>query len=134
MPAAISSRTASPKRRRRSSASTACSRSSASSETSKSASRVTRNIEWSMISMPGNSVSRFAAMTSSSAMNVCGSPSSATKRGSISVGTFTRAKARWSVTGSRTSTASDSDRLEMYGNGRPGPTASGVSAGKIWRR
>ena len=41
---------------------------------------------------------------------------------------------RTSVTGSRTITPSDSDRLEMYGNGRPSPTASGVSTGKIWRR
>ena len=51
----------------------------------------------------------------------------ATKRGSISFGTFTRANVSCPVRGSRTSTASDSDRFEMYGNGRPRPTASGVS-------
>ncbi len=56
---------------------------------------------------------------------------SATKRGRISVGTFTRANTVWSVTGSRTSTARLSERFEMYGKGRPGATASGVRAGKI---
>ena len=83
--------------------------------------------------MPGNSVSRFSAITSSSGTNVRPSPTG-TKRGSISFGTFTRAKVCTSVTGSRTITPSDSDRLEMYGNGRPRPTASGVRTGKIWRR
>ena len=38
---------------------------------------------------------------------------SVTKRGRISVGTFTRANTVWSVTGSRTSTARLSDRFEM---------------------
>ena len=52
------------------------------------------------------------------------------KRGRISVGTFTRANTVWSVTGSRTSTARLSERLEMYGKGRPGATARGVSAGR----
>ena len=33
--------------------------------------------------------------------------------------------------GSRISTASESERFEMYGNGCPGSTASGVSTGKI---
>ena len=58
-----------------------------------------------------------------------------TKRGRISVGTFTRAKTVWSVTGSRTRTARLSERLEMYGKGRPGATASGVRAGKttFWK-
>ena len=72
-------------------------------------------------------------MTCSSGTKVRPSPTG-TKRGSISFGTFTRAKVSWPVTGSRTSTASESERLEMYGNGRPRPTASGVSTGKIWRR
>ena len=31
-------------------------------------------------------------------------------------------------------TPSESERLEMYGNGRPRPTASGVRTGKICRR
>ena len=35
--------------------------------------------------------------------------------------------------GSRISTASDSERFEMYGNGWPGSTASGVSTGKDLR-
>jgi hypothetical protein len=56
-----------------------------------------------------------------------------TNRGSISFGTFTRANVCMSVTGSRTITPSDSDRLEMYGNGRPSPTASGFSIpASIW--
>ena len=83
--------------------------------------------------MPGKSVSRFSAITSSSGTNVCPSPTG-TNRGSISFGTFTRAKVCTPVTGSRTITPSDSDRFEMYGNGRPRPTASGVRTGKIWRR
>ncbi len=133
MSALISRRTTSPKRRRRSSASTASSRSSASSETSKSASRVTRNTPLSTTSIPGKSACRCAAMTCSSATNVRPSSPTGRKRGSISFGTFTRANVRTPVCGSRTRTASDSDRLEMYGNGRPTPTASGVSTGKIWR-
>jgi hypothetical protein len=45
-------------------------------------------------------------------------------------GTLTRAKcSSTALSGSRSSTASDSDRLEMYGNGCPGSTASGVSTG-----
>ena len=46
-------------------------------------------------------------------------------------GTLIRAKSRSPVSGSRTVTASDSDRSLMYGNGWPGSTASGVSTGKI---
>ena len=65
--------------------------------------------------MPGKSASRLAAMTSSSGTSVTvpGSPSTARKRGSISFGTFTRAKLVAPPAGSRTSTASDSERLEM---------------------
>ena len=51
------------------------------------------------------------------------------KRGR-SGGTFTRAKRRSPVCGSRTTTARFSDRSEMYGNGCAGSTASGVSTGK----
>ena len=51
------------------------------------------------------------------------------KRGSSS-GTLTRAKRSSAVSGSRTKTPRLSDRPEMYGNGWPGPTASGVSTGK----
>ena len=86
-----------------------------------------------MTSMPGKSVSRCSAIRLSSGTNVFPSPTGR-KRGSISFGTFTRAKVSCAVCGSRTSTASDSDRFEMYGNGRPSPTASGVRTGKIWRR
>ena len=50
------------------------------------------------------------------------------KRGRPS-GIFTRAKRSSPVSGSAAKTASDSDRPEMYGNGWPGPTASGVSTG-----
>ena len=110
--AETSTRTTSPKRRRRSSSSTARTRSSASSETVKSASRVTRKTAWSTISMPGKSTSRFLAIRSSSGTNVRPSPTG-TKRGSISFGTFTRAKASIPPTGSRTTTPSESERLEM---------------------
>ena len=110
--APTSTRTTSPKRRRRSSSSTARTRSSASSETVKSASRVTRKTAWSTISIPGKSVVRFLAIRSSSGTNVRPSPTG-TKRGSISLGTFTRAKASTPPTGSRTTTPSDSERLEM---------------------
>ena len=65
--------------------------------------------------MPGNSAPRCAAMTCSSGTKR--SPSGmATNRGS-SGGTFTRAKRRSPVLGSRTMTARLSDRFEMYGNG-----------------
>ena len=50
------------------------------------------------------------------------------KRGRPS-GTFTRAKRSSPVSTSRTMTPSESERPEMYGNGWPGPTASGVSTG-----
>ena len=56
-----------------------------------------------------------------------------TKRGRLS-GTLTRANLCSSVSGSRVSTASDSDRFERNGNGWPGSTASGVSTGKTERR
>ena len=72
-------------------------------------------------------------MTSSRGTNLGAPSATGTKRGSISFGTFTRAKVRMSVTGSRSRTTSDSERLEMYGKGRPTPTASGVRTGKIWR-
>ena len=55
--------------------------------------------------------------------------SSGTNRGRIS-GTFTLANRRSPDSGSAASTASDSERLEMNGNGCPGSTASGVSTGK----
>ena len=51
-----------------------------------------------------------------------------TKRGSPS-GTFTRAKRSSPDAGSRANTARLTDNAEMYGNGCPGPTASGVSTG-----
>ncbi len=54
-----------------------------------------------------------------------------TNRGS-SGGTFTRAKRRsHGRSGRVTTTAKFSDRCEMYGNGWPGSTASGVSTGKM---
>ncbi len=66
-----------------------------------------------------------------SARSPGGPPSTGTKRGSVG-GIFTRAKC--SSTPSRvvssSSTASESDRFEMYGNGWPLSTASGVSTGK----
>ncbi len=66
--------------------------------------------------MPGNSASRWWAITSSSGTSRAGSGEGClrvTKRGRISVGTFTRANTVCSVIGSRTSTARLSDKLEM---------------------
>ncbi len=66
-------------------------------------------------------------MTPSSGIESPRSPI-ATKRGSVS-GTLTRAKRSSPESGSRTVTPSESDSPEMYGNGWPGPTASGVRTG-----
>ena len=130
MPALISRRTARPNWRRRSSISTAARRSSASSSSRvRSALRLTRKVAVDSTSIPGKSWPRWAAITCSSGTNR--SPSGmTTNRGSRS-GTFTRANRRSPVTGSRRSTARFSERFEMYGNGWPGSTASGVSTGKI---
>ena len=99
--ASISSRTARPNRRRRSSISTAASRSSASSSSSvRSALRVTRKATVVSISMPGNSWSRWAAITCSSGTKR--SPSGMTTKRGSSGGTLTRAKRRSPVSGSRT--------------------------------
>ncbi len=77
--------------------------------------------------MPGNSESRWAAMTCSSGTKR--SPSGIiTKRGSAG-GTLTRAMRPSPDAGSCTSTTRLRDRFEMYGNGWPGSTASGVSTG-----
>ena len=124
-----SRRTTSPKGRRRSSSWMASSRSSASSETSKSASRVTRNAARSAISMPGKSQWRKCAMSASIGTSAPRLPTS-TKRGSPS-GTFTRPNRSSPDSASRARTASESDSGEMKGNGWPGPTPSGVSTGKI---
>ena len=79
--ASTSRRTARPKRRRRSSTSTAASRSSASfSSRVRSALRVTRKAANSTMCMPGNSSSRWAAMTCSRGTNVEGDPGMRTKR------------------------------------------------------
>ena len=71
-------------------------------------------------------------MISSSGTNRSPSGSS-TNRGTFG-GTFTRANLRTPVIGSRTTAATFSDRLEMYGNGCAGSTDSGVSTGKIRSR
>ncbi len=77
--------------------------------------------------MPGNSESRWAEMICSSGTKR--SPSGmTTKRGSAG-GTLTRAMRPSPETGSSTSTTRFSERFEMYGNGWPGSTASGVSTG-----
>ena len=55
------------------------------------------------------------------------------RRGSTG-GTLMRANRSLALAGSRTVTASDSDRSLMYGNGWDGSTASGVSTGKISSR
>ena len=69
--------------------------------------------------MPGKSAPRFAPITCSSGTNCVRASGTGTQRGRL-FGTFTRAKCTVPRSGSRTSTASDSERLEMYGNGWPG--------------
>ena len=96
-PAPTSTRTTSPKRRRRSSSSTACEQVVGLVGDLKSASRVTRKMPWSTISMPGNSASRCVAMRSSSGTKRAPVAVDGTKRGSISFGTFTRAKVSCAV-------------------------------------
>ena len=124
-----SSRTGLLKRRRRSSNSTASSRSSASSSSSvRSALRVTRNTAHSSTTMPTNNVGRCAAMIFSTGRKR--PSSSATRRGNT-LGTLSRTNRRSPVSGSATLAAMLRARLEMYGNGWPGSTASGVSTGKI---
>ena len=59
--------------------------------------------------------------------------STSSRRGRI-CGTLTRAKPRSPVSGSRKPTAIDRLSVEMYGNGWPGSTASGVRTGKISSR
>ena len=49
-------------------------------------------------------------------------------------GTLTRANPRSPDSGSRSPTAIDRLSVEMYGNGWPGSTASGVRTGKISSR
>ena len=149
---ATSRRTTGPKRRRSSSCSIAVSRFSASSSsTSKSSLRVTRNVCDSSTFIPGNSVSKCAAITSSrgtkfvpafvAARSSVATPSKSgitdstlTRRGS-DCGTLTRAKYVLSVASFRTTTARLRDRPEMYGNGCEGSTASGVNTGKtrFWK-
>ena len=82
--------------------------------------------------MPGNRAPRFWATRSSSGMNVFFEIS--TNRGRTSFGTLIRAKTSCSTSGSCSLTIRLSERFEMYGKGRPGPTASGVSTGKICSR
>ena len=78
-------------------------------------------------SIPGKSSWRWAAITCSRGTKR--SPSGMTMKRGSSGGTFTRANRRSPDFGSRTRTARFSDRLEMYGKGWPGSTASGVSTG-----
>ena len=92
-----------------------------------SPSRVTRKVARSGRSMPGKSQLRKWEITLSSGRRSPSLPIR-TKRGSVS-GTLTRAKRSSPESGSRTVTPRLSERPEMYGNGWPGPTASGVSTG-----
>ena len=132
--ASTSSRTGvAPRSRRRSTDSIASSRSPpSSSSSSKSASLVSRKTECPTISIPGKRTSRWAAMTCSMGTNRSPSGSS-TNRGSNG-GTFTRAKRRSPLAGSRTSAARFSESEEMYGNGCAGSTDSGVSTGNTRSR
>ena len=125
-----SRRTAFPKRRRRNSISTATNRSSASSSsTERSALRVTRKAWHCTISIPGNRRGKLALTISSMLTNVNES-GNWKKRGKV-CGSFTRANRSSPDFGSRTTMAKLSAKLEMYGNGCAGSTASGVSTGKI---
>ena len=76
---------------------------------------------------------RFAPITSSSGTKWCGALDRHPARQALR-----HLHAREVLTvpriGSRISTASDSDRFEMYGNGCPGSTASGVSTGNTCAR
>ena len=123
-----SSRTTSPKRRRRARPRPRASRSSASSETVKSASRVTRKQSWLRISMPGKS--RRGGARSRLERDEVSSPIG-TKRGSTSFGTFTRAKVSCRDRVAQPHREAQRQVRDVR-EGRPGPTASGVSAGKIW--
>ena len=127
---ATSSRTTSPKRLRRSSSSTAWSRSSASSDTVKSASRVTRKKSWRRISIPGKSSSSWRAITRLQRHERAVADRHEARqhllrhlhaRERLDARTPGRARRRRSTaTGSR-----------CTGTAVPGPTASGVSTGKI---
>ena len=130
-PSSTSSRTGGPKRRSKSSCSRLVKRSSESSSSiSKSWFRVTRNVRWPTISIPGKSCSRFSAIKSSRGMNRVECSVVGIKRLKIG-GTFTRAKNFSLVSGLITRTPKLRDRPEMYGNGCDGSTANGVSTGKM---
>ncbi len=92
-----------------------------------SAFRVTRNVEWSMISVLGNSKSRFDLMTSSSSTNRVSSPIR-TRRGRF-LGIFTRENVGSESSSRRVNTAIERLKLEMNGNGWAGSNVSGVSVG-----
>ena len=89
---------------------------------------MTRNAFQLWISIPGKSAPRLAPITCSRGTKWLARPNG-TQRGKL-FGTFTRAKCFAPVSGSQIWTASESERFEMYGNGWPGSTASGVSTGK----
>ena len=92
--------------------------------------RVTRKRCVSCTVMPENRMSRFAAMSCSIGTKV--DESTSMSRGTTG-GTFTRAKSSSPVSGSSRLTASERLSVEMYGNGRPGSTASGVRTGNSSR-
>ena len=77
--------------------------------------------------MPGKSLSRCPAITSSSGTNLW-------RETSMNLGndggTLTRANSSFPAPGFLTTTAKLRDRPEMYGNGCDGSTARGVSTGK----
>ena len=75
--------------------------------------------------MPGKSIGRKCAITASSGTSFL---PAGTKRSRPS-GTLTRAKRSSSFSGSSAMTPRESESPETYGNGWPGPTASGVRMG-----
>ena len=129
MVSSISSRTAGPNFLLDNSRSIASSKFSASSSsTSTSSFLVTRNVWCWSTSIPGNSASKLAEITSSSGTNLC--PQVFRNLGNVG-GTFTLANNSELDLGFRNKIAKFNERPEIYGNGCAGSTASGVNTGNI---
>mmetsp|Transcript_3337 Transcript_3337/g.13505 ORF Transcript_3337/g.13505 Transcript_3337/m.13505 type:complete len:297 (-) Transcript_3337:910-1800(-) len=135
IPASHSRRTNGANLRSRISSVIISSRSSASSSCrSTSALRVTRKACVESMAMPPKRQSRLAAMICSSEMKACPSREVMRTQRLSWLGTLMIASFEESSIGSRSTTASEIVRLEMYGKGWPGSMASGVSMGSSWSR
>ena len=115
--APTSTRTTSPKRRRRSSSSTACSRSSASSRDREVG--VAGDAEVVVVGdlHPREERVEVVRRSRPRAARSVSPPPSATKRGRTSVGTFTRAKVVWPLSGSRDHHAEAEREVRDVGEG-----------------